>query len=103
MKTHFIEQTDQEGNLYNWIAIDEHTARELYESGAELYFVREYAEGRIDNYDDLEEAISFDSVCLDDSYLWRGEFEEGAQNRFRNNDFITFDEWFNEKIESLKC
>jgi len=68
MKTHVIEQIDQEGIQYNWIAIDEHTARELYEIGVELYFVRGDAEGRIDNEGDLNEAIECDAVCVEDTY-----------------------------------
>jgi hypothetical protein len=39
METHIIEQTDQEGNQYNWIAIDEPTAVELWNNGyVDLYF-----------------------------------------------------------------
>jgi len=29
----------------------------------------------------------------------RDEFEEGAQNRFRNNDYRSFEEWLNDKEE----
>lgn len=100
MYTSIIEQTDQEGNIYKWVAVDEETARELYDLNTELYFVREDAEGRIDNYDDLEEAISFESVCIEDSYLWLSEYEEGAQNRARNNDYQSFYDWCIDKIES---
>lgn len=102
MQTHIIEQEDQEGNKYNWIAIDEKSARELWEEGNIcLFFVREDAEGQIQDIDDLEEAILYDSVCPENSYLWRDEYEEGEQNRFRNNDFITFDEWCENKIDNL--
>lgn len=100
MYTTIIEQTDEEGKLYKWIAVDEETARELYKLEIELYFVREDAEGRINDYDDLEEAIGFDSVCIEDSYLWLSEYEEGAQNRFRDNNNQSFEDWCIDKIES---
>jgi len=29
------------------------------------------------------------------------EFEQGEQNRFRNNDFRSFDEWLNDKINVI--
>lgn len=29
------------------------------------------------------------------------EFEEGEQNRFRNNDFRSFEEWLNDKINVI--
>lgn len=29
------------------------------------------------------------------------EFEQGEQNRFRNNDFRDFDEWLNDKINVI--
>jgi len=100
MKKRIIEQVDEEGNVYNWIAIDKQTALELWENECPLYYVREDAEGLIEDEEDLQQAISHNSVCIDDSYLWREEFEEGEQNRHRNNDFISFDEWVEQKIES---
>jgi len=103
MKTHIIEQTDEEGNQYNWIAIDEETARELWENDlTTLFYVREDAEGIIEDEEDFESAVRNWAVCIEDSYLWRKEYEEGAQNRFRNNDKTTFDEWIETKIENLK-
>ncbi len=103
MTTHIIEQFDQEGNQYNWIAIDGQTAREIWETdNLILYFVREDAEGLIECEEDLEKAIKHNAVCVEDSYLWHEEYEEGAQNRFRNNDNTTFEEWIENKIESLK-
>lgn len=103
MTTHIIEQFDQEGNQYNWIAVDEQTAREIWETGnLILYFVREDAEGLIEDEEDLELAIQCNAVCPDDSYSWLEEYEEGAQNRFRNNDKTTFEQWIENQIESLK-
>jgi len=101
MKTHIIEQRDQEGNQYNWIGLDEETARDLYEKGnVELYYVREDAEGLIEDKEDLESAIEHDSVSIDMSYLWREKYEEGAQNRTRNNNNQSFEDWCISKIES---
>lgn len=103
MQTHIIEQTDQEGNQYNWIAIDEQTARELWDTASLiLFFVREDAEGLIEDEEDLELAIKHHAVCVEDSYLWHEEYLEGAQNRFRNNDNTTFEQWIENKIENLK-
>lgn len=103
METHIIEQTDQEGNQYNWIAIDEPTAVELWNNGyVDLYFVRHDAEGLIEDIDDLCRAIQCNAVCVDDSYLWHEEYLEGEQNRFRNDDNTTFEEWVQNKIEKLK-
>jgi hypothetical protein len=100
MSHHIIYQTDTEGTEYQWIGIDEETARLLYEKNESLFYVREDAEGLIEDDEDLESAIEHDSVSIGESYLWREEYEEGAQNRARNNDFTSFEEWVEKKIES---
>ena len=100
MYTKIINQKDADGNLFKWVAVDEETARELYDLNVELYYVREDAEGIIDNYEDLCEAIDQESVCIEDSYLWAEEFEESSQNRERNNNFQSFEDFCIDKIES---
>lgn len=103
MNTHIIEQHDFEtGEPYHWIGIDEETARALFENGiGDLFFVRETAEGMIEDEAGLEEAIGFNAVGIDGSWLWQEEYEEGAQNRFRNNDNRSFEQWVEDKINSL--
>lgn len=100
MYTSIIMQTDEEGNIYKWVAVDEETARNLYDLDVELYYVRSNAEGIIEDYDDLCKAIDNEAVCIEDSYLWLEEYEEGVQNRARNNNNQSFEDWCIDKIES---
>ena len=101
MDYHIIRETDEDDNHFDWIGVDEDTARALFEGGVLLYFVRDDAAGLIEFDEDLEEAIEFDAVGIEDSYRWKDDFEEEAQNRFRNNDHRSFDEWVIDEINSL--
>ena len=44
------------------------------------------------NQDILQQAIQQSKELIN-------EFEEGAQNRFRNNDYRSFEEWMEDKEE----
>ncbi len=100
MNITIIEQYDNEGNIFKWVAVDEETARELWELQIPLFYVRSDAEGLIEDAQDLEKAILHNSVCPEENYTWIEDFEEGRSNRERNNNFISFEEWATQKIEN---
>lgn len=41
--------------------------------------------------------IDITRLTIEEHYKLLEEFEEGAQNRFRNNDYRSFEEWLQDK------
>jgi hypothetical protein len=65
--------------------------------------------GNYKNFDELYNSLKEEdndfcywTIWDNEDEIFLKEFEEGAQNRFRNNDFRSFEEWIESKIENLK-
>lgn len=86
--------------------VEEQEVREAFKVNESLYFVLydDDTEALVESEEDIDEAIrngnKFGAEIGFKSIL-NLEFKEGEQNRFRNNDFRSFEEWLNDKINVI--
>ena len=86
-------------------AIINEQAQDIYTSGLEIYkLFSDGGESLILNEHELNDAIDLKiDLGIEIGFLTdlKAEFEEGEQNRFRNNDFKDFDQWLEEKAQRI--
>ena len=86
--------------------VEEQEVREAFKANESIYFVLydDDTEALIESEEDINNAIhngnKFGAEIGFKSELLQ-EFEEGEQNRFKNNDFRSFEEWLNDKINVI--
>jgi len=85
------------GTLYLTVTADE--AQELPDEGHEIYLLKE--DGSLDDinlesilYENVEYVVKIGEI-----EELRSEYEEGQQNRFRNNVRMSFEDFIDQKVE----
>ena len=85
--------------------IDEETAKDMLKNCESFYVLHEDgAESQAEDEEDINTALNFgEKFGIEIGFLkdLEKEFEEGEQNRFRNNDKRDFNQWLNDKINVM--
>lgn len=97
--------TTKNVNGFLFAIIDEETAKNRLKNQDEVFILHNDGtetlaedENCINTAINLNELLCFELGLLTEL---QNDFKEGEQNRFRNNNNISFDEWLNNKIDSL--
>lgn len=85
--------------------IDEETAKDMLKN-CELFYVlhEDGTESLAEDENDINTALNFgEKLGIEIGFLkdLKEEFEEGEQNRFRNNDKRDFNQWLEDKINLI--
>lgn len=95
-------KTTQDGFMF--VIITPNEAKEKFESIKLFKLFSDDTESQIESVNDLNDAIDLNiSIGFEmgrKSDLLE-EFQEGEQNRFRNNNDLSFHEWLEQKIENF--
>ena len=85
--------------------IDEETAKDMLKNCESFYVLHEDGtESQAEDENDINTALNFgEKFGIEIGFLkdLEKEFEEGKQNRFRNNDKRDFNQWLNDKINVM--
>ena len=85
--------------------IDEETATERLKNCESFYVLHEDGtESQTEDENDINTALNFgEKFGIEIGFLkdLEKEFEEGKQNRFRNNDTRDFNQWLDDKINVI--
>ena len=95
-------KTTQDGFMF--AILEPKEAKENFESMDLFKIFSDNTEDRIESLNDLNDAIDLNisigyEIGRKADFL--EEFQEGEQNRFRNNNDISFNEWLEQKIDNL--
>jgi len=96
----------QEIDGFIFAIIDESEVKDSFSNNEHDYYIlhNDGTKSSIEDENHINEAIlngnKFGAAIGLKSTLVE-EFEEGEQNRFRNNDFRSFEEWLNDKINVI--
>jgi len=89
-----------ETDSYYFIILDEEEAKERFLNNESVFLLYDDdTEGKIlfeEEFDGHNDNVFGVSFGFKDAFI--KEYEEGKQNRFRNNDKRNFDEWLNDKV-----
>ena len=85
--------------------IDEETAKDMLKNCESFYVLHEDGtESLAEDGNDINTALNFgEKLGIEIGFLkdLKEEFEEGEQNRFRNNDKRDFNQWLEDKINLI--
>ena len=85
--------------------INEETAKDMLKNCESFYVLHEDGtESLAEDENDINTALNFgEKLGIEIGFLkdLKEEFEEGEQNRFRNNDKRDFNQWLDDKIKAI--